>query len=173
MAGQRQKNTDLLINQRGGRVKELTVVIPEARRVPKCPLPVGPHARAVWRKFFRSHVSLAVDLDADWPALRRWIYCVDQVEKFVEIADARPTVFGSQGQSVLNPLYMQIERLNKERYRIQERFGMDPMSRFRLQFTATEAKRSANDLRRELLRPVDPRVVSGPSPEIIDLDVLG
>lgn len=168
--GVRRKPTEMLVNPRGGRNRKLNVVIPEAREAPEIPLPVGDTAREVWERFFTSPVSAAVDINADWGKLRRWIYYVDRIEKLTMLADADPIVRGSMGQPVENPLYRRIDRMEAFRLKIEERFGTDPLARFRLQLTFTEAKRSANDLRRELMRPVRPE--NQIEADVIDLEAL-
>lgn len=152
MAGVRQKPPGLLAYQRGGRGRSLTVVARAERKPPPTPKGMSPHARKVWRDFFTDWVSDAVNYAADGERLRWWIHCVDEREKLEVIVVNAPLVKGSHGQLMLNPLHRRIDRLTRDIERAEEAFGMTPLSRFRLQLTATEAKRSANDLRREIMR---------------------
>ncbi len=167
MAGVRQKKPAHLANTRGGRGRALAVVERPERRPPVAPKGLSPYARRVWRGFFTDWVSDAIDYAADGERLRWWIHCVDERQKLEAIVVNAPLVKGSHGQLMLNPLHRRIDRLTRDIERAEEAFGMTALSRFRLQLTATEAKRSANDLRRELMRPVED------SAEVIDLDAIG
>lgn len=168
MAGQRQKVPALLANDRGGRGRGLTVVARGERPVPRPPAGLGTYARKAWREFFSDWVSDAVVMSADGERLRWWIHCVDERQKLEATLAKAPLVKGSHGQLMLNPLQRRVDRLTRDIERAEEAFGMTALSRFRLQLTATEARRSARDLRRELMQGAE----QGEAMEIIDLDAL-
>lgn len=167
MVGVRQKAPALLANGRGGRGRALAVVARDERKAPSSPRGISAYARRVWRAFFEDWVSDAVDYAADGERLRWWIHCVDERQKLEAIVTQTPIVRGATGQLMLNPLHRRIDRLTRDIERTEEAFGMTALSRFRLQLTATEAGRSANQLRRETMRPMDAAV------EVVDLDALG
>lgn len=107
-------------------------------------------------------------MSADGERLRWWIQSVDLREQLRQQVARVPAFKGKSGQIIVNPLWRVIDLLTRDIERTEEAFGMTAISRFRLQLTATEAKRSANDLRRELMLPEVPRGDDG----IIDGDSL-
>lgn len=164
MPGARQKDPSLLANQRGGRGRGLTVLArPDAFIAPKPPTGLTVAGKVAWDAFWRSDVSAAVDIDADRVDLENWVKAVDQRERFRKIVDKAPLVKGSHGQLMLNPLNRRIRELSEEIGRVSDRFGMNPMARWRLQFTVSEAGKSANDLLKLLSESAD-------MPDVIDLD---
>lgn len=167
MAGVRQKSPALLQNQRGGRGRVFEVVTRGTRKAPPAPKGITPQARKVWREFWSTWISDAVNYEAHGERLRWWIHCVDERWRLEKLVTATPLVKGSHGQLMLNPLQRRIDRLTRDIERAEEAYGMTPLATWRMQLTATEAKRSANDLRRELMTPVS-RTDDG----VIDLDAL-
>ncbi len=164
VANVRQKDPALLVNKRGGRGRGLSVVRRgETFQPPPVPAGINAPGRRAWEAFWRSDVSLSVDLDADSTDLLHWVRCVDERERLWAIVKKAPLVKGSHGQLMANPLSRRIRDLTQDIDRISDRFGMNPMARFRLQFTVSEAGKSANELLRMLTETVD-------MPEVIDLD---
>lgn len=159
----------MLANDRGGRGRGLTVV-PTERKVPPLPIPAKdahPRVKAVWRSFFRSKVSWAVDLDADRERLYRWVAAMQEREELMDQVRADGwMVPGSQSrnevdeqgkvivwhQMVLNPLLNHVKHLDKVIESIAGQFGLTPMSRFRLQLTVSEAGQSAERWERAQLQ---------------------
>lgn len=167
MANVRQKDPALLANKRGGRGRGLSVVKrDEAFIAPAAPTGIGAAGKKAWESFWRSDVSAAVDLDADATELHHWARCVDERERLWDIVKKAPLVKGSHGQLMANPLSRRIRDLTQDIDRISDRFGMNPMARFRLQFTVSEAGKSANELLRMLTES------SVDMPDVIDLDDL-
>jgi P27 family predicted phage terminase small subunit len=151
MSGQRQKAPGLLANGRGGRGRALTVIANQNRVVPRAPADISPYARGRWRRFFLSWVADAVNMEADAEALTHWILCVDERAKLRKMASDNPLIKGSHGQLMQNPLRRTVRELSREIARAEDHFGMTALSRWRLQLTASEAKRSANDLPKDLM----------------------
>lgn len=147
MVGQRQKNPELLVRKRGGRGRGLVVQARDGAFIAPTP-PPGLRAAgiAAWGQFWRSKVSAAVDLDADRVELDHWVRCVDERERLWDVVEKMPLVRGSHGQLMANPLSRRIRDLTQDIDRISDRFGMNPMARWRLQFTVSEASKSAVDL---------------------------
>lgn len=107
----------------------------------------------MWRKYWSSRVSNAVEYDADYEALRHWILAVDERERLSELATAQPLIPGPRHTKelphlILNPLFRRIRELTADIEHAQETFGMTPLSRFRLQLTYAEAGQSLAALRR-------------------------
>jgi hypothetical protein len=163
MAGQRQKDPSLLVNRRGGRGTTFDVVVNPDRVAPKPPPGLTIYSRRVWRDFWSSWVSDAVDMEAHGERLRHWIRCVDERARLWPLVVQEPLVLGSKGQPVLNPLVARIRELTRDIERAEDSYGMTPLAKFRMALTATDAQRSANDLRRELVEQVA---------DVIDLDAL-
>jgi len=69
--------------------------------------------------------------------------------------DKAPLVKGSHGQLMLNPLNRRIRELSEEIAKVSDRFGMNPMARWRLQFTVSEAGKSTEDLLKMLNEGVE------------------
>lgn len=169
MAGQRQKSPDSLIFQRGGRTRKLEVVAETTRPVPEPPQNLSQYAADVWNDYWSSSLSFAVNYEAHGERLRHWIRCVDERERLWPLLLAEPVVAGSMGQPVINPLVRRVEGLTRDIEKAEDAYGMTPLAAWRMQLTVTEAQRSANDLRRELLEQSKP---TGNKPTVIDLDSL-
>lgn len=167
MAGQRQKPADQLINKRGGRAKALKVVPRDSAFVaPKAPAGLREYGKRVWDAFWASDVSGAVDVNAHGEDLAHWIRCVDEREHLWKILRQAPLVKGSHGQLMQNPLIRSIRELTHDIEWASDRFGMTPLAQFRMQFTVSEAGKSAAELLKMLMddAPDDS--------DIIDVDAL-
>lgn len=187
MPGVRQKPPALLANQRGGRGRRLTVVVPEERVVPRMPtapagLAWGKQTRAVWRSFWRSPVSVAVDVNADAERLYRWMVAIEERDRLLAqvrddgYAPARKVLAegeGPDGEKVIvllagaHPHLAYIKHLDKEIARLADHFGLTPLSRFRLQLTFAEKEQAGRRLARDRARD------RSPDEEDIDLNALG
>lgn len=164
MANVRHKPPELLQNARGGRVRSLTVVSQDGRRVPACPKGVAPLTRKVWRSFWSSRPAQAVE-ECDYEQLRWWILCVDERERLREMVTASPLVKGSTGTLMLNPLARRVRELTAVIDRTADQFGMTPYSRFKLNLTYAEAHLKLDDLRRQLGQSSETR----PQPRTVNL----
>lgn len=169
MAGRRQKDPALLVNQRGGRARKFEVIPADGERlVPPAPAEIGDHARSVWLSFWGSWVSSAVQWEAHAERLRHWIRCVDERDRLWPLVVREPLITSAKGRPMVNPLVQRIRELTRDIERAEEHYGMTPLSSWRMQLTASEASRSANDLRRELLEAPAPRSRA----KVIDLNEL-
>ena len=72
--------------------------------VPEPPATLLKVAQERWVAYWRSPVSQAVDVGADWGRLERWIRAVDEWHRVGKEFRKARTVDGSMGQPVLNPL---------------------------------------------------------------------
>lgn len=153
MAGVRLKSPDALQNTRGGRGRGVRVgVRPPGWKVPRLPDSVTrpladgvqaklqpaatAHARRIWKAWWSSAPSLAVDMASDLEAIEWWILCVFRRHLYAGIVLQQPMVRGSTGQPVVNPLEATVARLTSDIDRLADRFGMTTLSRFRLHFEA-------------------------------------
>lgn len=178
MPGKAQKSVSQLQQQSNPRAQRgLLVLVPDPhRKVPTAPKGLTSEAKAIWRDFWRSPLSQAVDYGSDGPALRRWIWCVSERDRLLTELYAPPVagesgnhlmVRGSMGQEVLNPLLRYEERLSREIMAYEERFGMTPLARMRLGIAFGQAADSLAGMRQRL----DPAPKSDDG--IIDLGELG
>lgn len=184
MAGAVQVAAEHLAFKRGGRGDRTNSVDPAelvGRAVPALPRDgYGEVAEQVWEAFWRSPISLKVDLDADGYFLIEWLDAIDRRERLMVDADAEPVVVGSKGQDVPNPRYSIIAECERTIARVADHFGMTPLSRFRLRIVYSEAGQSEDKLARLLSRrredvedervedaaPVKGRIIEGQAREV-------
>ena len=176
MVAVRQKPPSALQNTRGGRGRGVSIGgRPPGWRIPNIPREVTApltdavqrayqagavrHARAAWRSWWASPASLAVDVESDLEALNWWIICVFRRSLYLQLVRDQPLVKGSQKQPVRNPLEDVISAMSREIARVEARFGMTTLDRFRLHFEATghhvdedQEERDAEDEYRRLLQ---------------------
>lgn len=169
MVGKPQKPVSQLQQQSNPRAQRgLLVLVPDPhRKVPTAPQGLTREAKAIWRDFWRSPLSQAVEYGSDGPALRRWIWCVSERDRVLEEVGRDTTVRGSMGQNVLNPLLKYEERLTREIVAYEDRFGMTTLARMRLGIAFGQAADSLAGMRQRL----DPAPKSDDG--IIDLGELG
>lgn len=74
----------------------------------------------------------------DMPALRRLFDLRDRLIDVQRKFDEEPTVAGSMGQLTLSPWAAEVHRVAAEVERLEDRFGLTPMSRLRLGVTYEE-----------------------------------
>lgn len=68
MGNIRHKTVDQLQNPRGGRGRQLAVIVPTRRRAPPAPAECGDYGRAVWTRFWRT-VQGDLELEAHEAAI--------------------------------------------------------------------------------------------------------
>jgi P27 family predicted phage terminase small subunit len=164
MAGKRQKAVEDLQNKRGGR-GENRVVIPEVitpGRWPPAPKGLGNHARSVWARLGKAVVSGAVDLNADWHVLHRYIWDVNFWAALTQkAANVEPVVKGSTGQPTMHPLIRAIGDLESRLDRLEELLGFNPLARFRLGIASLEEQQKQKDLNARAAPDNKPRKMGG------------
>ncbi|HET8627392.1 MAG TPA: P27 family phage terminase small subunit [Thermomicrobiales bacterium] len=168
VAGKRQKAPSRLVGHR--QAAPLTVVTPGLAPAPPAP-PKGltKTARLAWESFFASPIAAAVDIRTDGPALLRWAKALGRHERVARDFAKQPTVAGSTGQTVLNPLHGELVRLTREIERAEEHFGMTPLARMRLGVAIGEARATLADLQASLAGPA---AGAPDDAAVIDLDEL-
>lgn len=167
MAGARQKDPNLLVDRKRGRGRGLSVVArPDDFIAPAPPEGLTAYGLAAWERLWRSDISAAIDIDADWDDLEDWIWSIEERQRLRAILRKQRLVEGSHGQLKRNPLAIDLKDLDEKLRYYSDRFGKNPAARFRLQFTVSEAGKSANELLRMLTES------SVDMPDVIDLDDL-
>jgi hypothetical protein len=106
--------------------------------------------REQWKSYWSSPLSQVAERGTDLPAIQRLFSLRDERERAYRGYRKRRLVLGSKGQKVLNPLGKQMMALDAEIRQLEDRFGLNPKSRAMLGITLGEAKRSLEDLNREL-----------------------
>ena len=137
---------------KGKTAESLTVVEakPGSFVIPPAPVGLLKPSRDRWEAYWRSAVSSAVDLNADFGLVERWIRSVDEWHRaYREFRKARTTE-GSTGQLVLSPLAKWIRHVEGEIARCEQQLGLTPMARLRLGLTANQARLTAEQLNRSL-----------------------
>ena len=118
--------------------------------------------RGEWERLWASPLA-STFTTSDVPALVRLFTLRDEAIRHQRAARRTPTVKGSQGQDVLNPVLRQRDALLAEIRQLEDRFGLSPRSRLQLGITLSEAHRSLDDLNRSYVErevgpdPRDPR----------------
>lgn len=154
MAGKRQKPASQLAG-RGSPYRGTTATILPALpggdlAMPPYPPGISVAAKRVWAAFWESPVAPTVDLRADKPALERWILAYSEVDRLRRKIRQEPTVTGSMGQPVLNPIHDIMRGYIRDMERAEEHFGMTPLARMRLGIAIGEAGLSLAALRDSL-----------------------
>lgn len=90
-------------------------------------------ATAAWDAWWASEASI-VCVDQDLEPFRDWISCVFRRAIYEEIVHLVPLVVGSHEQVMTNPLARRCDALSKRISKVEDRFGMNSISRFRLHF---------------------------------------
>src|SRR5690606_34788934 len=118
-----------------------------------------PDVKQDWAAFWLSDVAHAVS-ESDVPALYRLFELRNMERSFHDAALAEPTVIGSKGQTVLNPLLRQADSLRAEIRQLEDRFGLNPAARAKLGIDASRLRKSLADLNSEVVNDAeeeDPR----------------
>lgn len=119
--------------------------------VPDPPGDLLPDTVREWSEFWRSPIAQAVDRTTDVPALRRLFWLKDERERLAAMFRAERLTLGSTGQLTLNPLGRHLAVVDAEIRQLEDRFGLSPTARLRLGVQLGEAKRTLDDLNRELV----------------------
>lgn len=90
-------------------------------------------ATAAWDAWWASDASI-VCVGQDLEPLRDWISCVFRRAIYEEVVHLVPLVVGSHDQVMTNPLARRCDALSGRISKVEDRFGMNSISRFRLHF---------------------------------------
>jgi P27 family predicted phage terminase small subunit len=142
--------------QRRNKDERPLVVVPPGERSPgRPPSPLPPRRRwlrateRAWEAFWGSDVASLVT-EADMPAIERLHDLRDERERALRGYRKERLVKGSMGQRVINPLAKAMMALDAEIRALEDRFGLTPQARLRLGVVFGEARRSLDQINREL-----------------------
>jgi P27 family predicted phage terminase small subunit len=132
----------------GHRKQNVVALVPNSgMERPPAPKGLLKKSKERWDGFWDSDVSQAVQ-SSDLYALTRWIQATDERDRFHRAVKKEPTVTGSQGQPVLNPLAKRLADLELQIARFEVQFGMTPKARADLGVSAGDAAMTAERLNR-------------------------
>jgi hypothetical protein len=114
---------------------------PALPELPTPPADLSAPIAEAWAAFWRSPLRVAV-IETDLPALRRLFEMYERRAQFDEAGMREPVVVGSQQQEVLSALLREVDVLDSKILALEDRFGMSPLSRLRLQVKVGDASRS-------------------------------
>ena len=153
-------------NSKRSQLRAITVLPPvdDDAEIPDPPADLAPRVFDAWLTFWRSPLRRQV-IDSDMVALHRLFDLYDRRERFVEAGMQEPVTSGSQGQQTLNPLLKEAAVLEHAILALEDRFGMSPFSRLKLQVKIGDASKSITEANARLgVTPDD-----NEAPEEIDL----
>jgi hypothetical protein len=132
-------------NPNSDRSKRRGITVIEGNRnltdLPLPPAGLSDPNRVAWAAFWHSPLAAAV-IETDLPALRRLFEMYQRREDFDTAGMVEPVVVGSQKQEVLSALLKEVDVLDAKILALEDRFGMSPLSRLRLQVKVGDASRS-------------------------------
>lgn len=145
----------------------LTVMPPSKSRIAKPKPPDGllESIGESWEAFWASPLAQHT-ITSDLPALRRLFRLYHQREVYLTAGSEESLTRGSTGQMTLNPLLKEVDALDAKILALEDRFGLSPMARLKLQVTFGDASRSIAEVNAALAAPIaaeedpdDPRLV--------------
>jgi len=137
------------LRQRGTRTRDIGLVAaPEAGALAVPPPPGGllKETRAVWDDLWHSRASATIDLLSDWQRVTRWILYVDEWARLMRAIRKERLGTGSQGQTVLNPLWGALAQVESALQRAETDLGLGPASRLKLGMQVMENTKTIRDL---------------------------
>ncbi len=137
------------LRQRGARTRDIGLVAaPEAGAVvvPDPPPGLLKDTRAVWDDLWHSRASATIDLLSDWQRVTRWILYVDEWGRLMRAVRRERLGTGSQGQTVLNPLWSALAQVESALQRAETDLGLGPASRLKLGMQVMENTKTIRDL---------------------------
>lgn len=162
-----KKPAGTAVDPRNGRRADLTVVM-GARFDP--PDGLCGEALAAWDAYWSDGVA-SVQTPVDRAVLLRWVREMDRYLRLSAEADRQPSVRGSQGQPVENPLYGTAYKALAAVQACEKQMGMGALNRSALGIAVITERRSLADMNAryggggESERPAivraDPRVIEG------------
>lgn len=124
--------------------------------VPEPPSGILKVTKETWEKFWTSDLARAVDVTTDLPALHRLYQLYDERERcYRTIRSDGRMVMGSQKQMVLNPLCKHVNTLDTQISNLEDRFGLSPMARKKLEVQFSEANKSIDEMNKALANDDD------------------
>ena len=113
-------------------------------------------SRDMWSAFWQSDLGRAASTVTDLPVVTRLFTLYDERERaYRAVRKEGRLVEGSQGQPVMNPLLRQMSTFDVEIRNLEDRMGMSPKARLMLGIQLGAAKKTLDDLNREVARGDD------------------
>lgn len=134
-------------NPNSGRSRKRGLTVITANKDGDYPAPPAEYAipvKRAWVAFWTSPIAQHV-IESDQPALRRLFSYYDRRERFDREGMVEPVVSGSTGQQALHPLLREVDTLDAKILALEDRFGMSPMARLKLQVQIGDASRSISE----------------------------
>jgi hypothetical protein len=113
-----------------------------------------------WDGAFADPISQAWTA-GDRPILLRWIDSMDRAARALRRADRKPVVLGSAGQLAEHPSYATAARAIAVAEKCEQQLGFGALNREKLGFTIAAARKSLEELNRELTE-----AASEPDPDL-------
>lgn len=148
----------------GHRGHELTLVQGDNApvKVPRPPKGLAPEVRRAWAAYWRSPMATLAQ-EVDRPAIARLFRLYDQHERAMAALNVALVVKGSQGQLRVNPVADYVSKLDTQILRLENEFGLTPMSRARLGLTIAQGQLTVEELNRVASehgsKDEDPRII--------------
>lgn len=141
--------------QRRNKPPTLTVVTESEIPPPPADLKVPDVSIPAWDEYWSGSMAKRIDI-GDLPALHRLFRLRDEWEYNQALLFANdPLIEGSKGQLVENPLSRINARLAKEIRQMEDRFGMNPVSRAQFAVAMGDLARTMDDLAKGVKRDGD------------------
>lgn len=112
---------------------------------PRRPEGLCPEAVREWDEFWKSSAASAMTA-ADRGVVLRWIDCTDRYMRLIKEADLSPTVEGSTGQDVPNPLYAIAEKALATVEKAERQLGIGSLNRSALGIAVITEAKSLHDM---------------------------
>lgn len=140
------------VDQRNGRRAEL--VLGDGGQLERFELPSRRPAwlaesRAAWEGAWADPIAQAWTA-ADRPILLRWVDAVDRAMRSLKRGDRKPVVVGGNGQITEHPSYGTAARSISTAEKCEQQLGFGALNREKLGFTIGAARKSLEELNREL-----------------------
>lgn len=140
-----KKPAGTAVDKRNGRQVELAVALSDALERFNPPDGICSEAAAAWGAYW-SGAPARIQTPADRDVLLRWVDALDRYWRLIAEADERPTVLGSTGQDVVNPLYKIAEQALGTVERCERQLGVGARNRADLGIAVISERRSLADM---------------------------
>jgi P27 family predicted phage terminase small subunit len=154
------------IDKRNGQRAVLVPVGENAEPVLPPDMHLCDEAREQWRLYWASGAA-TVQTPADRGVVLRWVDSINRYLKLIGEADEEPTVTGSTGQTVLNPLYRAAEMALGTIERCEKQMGIGALNRAGLGIAVLTEQRTLADMNAAYGSSGD-NGDSGPDPRLTD-----
>jgi P27 family predicted phage terminase small subunit len=117
---------------------------------PEPPEAISAELAAEWRALWAADLATEY-VESDVPALRRMFILRDRVEKFDDEAlEDGAVVRGSTGQKTIHPLLKEADALRSQILALEDRFGLSPMARLKLNISLGDAHASLDAMNKRI-----------------------